>query len=336
MRTLGIFTKYKRVLFILFLAYLNDYIMKQTLIIALVLLTLPSLSSAAAIKLLTGDQINAEIIEQTGSYLKVKHNALGELTISLDNIIAIDGKSLSAEIMAISEAEKESKTNGFFSMNILSAWERSFTLGLNGKEGNTQELNFHTALETDYEDNHKRWDFGAYYNFSEKEGDKTRDDLRMNLTRDWLLPDSQWFYFITGQYDQDKFKSWDYRITGIVGAGYEFIETENFSLIGRTGLAAKKNYGSEDDDFEPELMIGLDTDWTISKVQSLIFKTEFFLPFEQADKFRNLSRLDWKFKLDTAMDLSFKLGLENEYETIVDNDEKHNDFRYRAALVWGI
>jgi len=310
--------------------------MKQTLIIALALLALPLLSSAATIKLLTGDQINAEIIEQTDSYLKVNHNALGELTISLDKIISIDGKSLPAESMAVSEAEKERKTNRFFGLNILSDWERSFTLGLNGKEGNTQELNFHTALETDYEDNHKRWDFGVYYNFSEKEGDKTRDDLKINLTRDWLLPDSQWFYFVTGQYDQDKFKSWDYRITGIVGAGYEFIETENFSLIGRAGLAAKKNYGSEDDGFEPELMLGLDTDWTISKVQSLVFKTEFFLPFEQAGDFRNLSRLDWKFKLDTTMDLSFKLGLENEYETVVDDGEKNNDFRYRAALVWGL
>lgn len=310
--------------------------MKQTLIIALALLALPLLSSAATIKLLTGDEINAEIIEQTDSYLKVNHNALGELTISLDKIISIDGKSLPAESMAVSEAEKERKTNRFFGLNILSDWERSFTLGLNGKEGNTQELNFHTALETDYEDNHKRWDFGVYYNFSEKEGDKTRDDLKINLTRDWLLPDSQWFYFVTGQYDQDKFKSWDYRITGIVGAGYEFIETENFSLIGRAGLAAKKNYGSEDDGFEPELMLGLDTDWTISKVQSLVFKTEFFLPFEQAGDFRNLSRLDWKFKLDTTMDLSFKLGLENEYETVVDDGEKNNDFRYRAALVWGL
>lgn len=74
----------------------------------------------------------------------------------------------------------------------------------------------------------------------------------------------------------------------------------------------------------------------MSKVQSLAFQTEFFMPFEQSSDFRNLSKLDWKFKLDTEMDLSFKLGLENEYESLVDADTKHNDFKYRAAIIWGL
>jgi hypothetical protein len=151
-----------------------------------------------------------------------------------------------------------------------------------------------------------------------------------------LLSDSQWLYFASARYDWDKFKSWDYRLTGIAGIGYEFIETENFFLIGRTGNAGKKSYGSDDDNFEPELMIGIDTDWTISKIQSLAFKTEFFTPFDQTSDYRSLSRLDWKFKLDSVMDLSFKVGLENEYESKVDASTKHNDFKYRAALVWSL
>jgi len=307
------------------------------LLLCLALLMLPILSYAASIKLITGDEIKAEITVETNAYIEVKHDVLGELTISKDKITSIDSEELLKVQSAPSEmVESDNKDNGLFGTGILANWERSFTLGLNGKEGNSQAFDFHTAFDADYKDVNKRWDIGAQFNFSQKDGQTTHDDFNIFATRDWLLPNSQWLYFASGKFDRDEFKSWDYRVTGIAGVGYEFIEDENFSLVGRTGIAGKKNYGSDDDNFEPELMIGLDTDWTISKVQSLTFKTEFFIPFEQVDDYRNLSKLDWKFKLDSVMDLSFKLGLENEYESVVDAGTKHDNFRYRAAIVWGL
>jgi len=309
--------------------------MKPFISIILSLFLFPTLSFATLITLSTGDKINAEIIEQTDAYLKINHKDLGELTITKNNILSIGSDVLPQSPIAQVNVV-EDKDDGLFGIGILPNWERSFTLGLNGKEGNSQVFDIHTAFDADYKDDYKRWDFGIYYSFSQKEGDDTQDDLKINLTRDWLLPNSQWLYFASGKFDWDKFKSWDYRLTGIVGVGYEFFEEENLSLIGRTGIAGKKNYGSDDDNFVPELMIGLDTDWTINKIQSLAFKTEFFTPFEQASDFRNLSRLDWKFKLDSLMDLSFKIGLENEYESKVDSGTKHNDFKYRAAIVWGL
>jgi len=294
---------------------------------------LPTLSYATSIKLITGDEIKANIIEETDAYIKVDHKVLGQLTIARDEIITIEGNIQTSLDSVITDEDNDA---GLFGTGILSNWERSFTLGLNGKEGNSQAFDFHTAFDADYKDDNKRWDLGAQFNFSQKDGETTHDDFNIFATRDWLLPNSQWLYFASGKFDWDEFKSWDYRVTGIVGVGYEFIEKENFFLIGRSGIAGKKNFGSDDDNFEPELMIGLDSDWTISKVQSLAFKTEFFMPFEQADDYRNLSKLDWKFKLDSTMELSFKLGLENEYESVVDTGSKHNDFKYRAAIIWGL
>jgi len=304
---------------------------KTLLLLALVML--PTLSYATSIKLITGDEIKANIIEETDAYIKVDHKVLGQLTIARDEIITIEGNIQTSLDSVITDEDNDA---GLFGTGILSNWERSFTLGLNGKEGNSQAFDFHTAFDADYKDDNKRWDLGAQFNFSQKDGETTHDDFNIFATRDWLLPNSQWLYFASGKFDWDEFKSWDYRVTGIVGVGYEFIEKENFFLIGRSGIAGKKNFGSDDDNFEPELMIGLDSDWTISKVQSLAFKTEFFMPFEQADDYRNLSKLDWKFKLDSTMELSFKLGLENEYESVVDTGSKHNDFKYRAAIIWGL
>lgn len=304
---------------------------KTLLLLALVML--PTLSYATSIKLITGDEIRAEIIEETDTYIKVAHDVLGELNITRNNIISIEGRN---QIDSAPVVKDEPKDNGLFGTGILSNWDRNFTLGLNGKEGNSQAFDFHTAFNADYDDDSKRWDLGAEFNFSQQDGETTHDDFNIFATRDWLLPQSQWLYFASGKFDWDEFKSWDYRVTGIAGIGYDFIEKETFSLTGRTGIAGKKNFGSDNDNFEPELMLGFNTDWDISKIQSLVFKTELFIPFERASDFRNLSRLDWKFKLDTSMDLSFKLGLENEYESEVDVNTKHNDFKYRASIVWGL
>ncbi|OUR74130.1 hypothetical protein A9Q78_01670 [Methylophaga sp. 41_12_T18] len=310
--------------------------MKQIITSVLILLVFPTLSYAAVIKFVTGDELTVKIIEKTASYLKVNHEVLGELTIENKNVLTIQDSTQVQ--MSVTETKEQTidKDDGLFGMGLLADWQRNFTLGLNGQQSNSDSLDLHTAFAADYDNDDKRWNFGFHYNFSQEDGKSTHDDINIYLNRDWLMPDTHWLYFATVKYDWDKFKSWDYRLTAIAGVGYEFIEQQNFSLIGRSGIAGKKNFGSDEDEFEPELMLGLESTWAISRIQSLSFKTEFFSPFEHASDIRNLSKLDWKFKLDSKMDLSFKLGLENEYESVVAVDSKHNDFKYRAAIVWGL
>jgi len=313
-------------------------LMKKSILIIFVLLLSPVLASATVIKLTTGDEIISEIIEQTEASIKVKHDVLGELTINRNDIISINDAEPSQIKTTVSGSNVNviEEDRGLFGTGLIPKWQRSFTLGLDGKKGNSNALDFHTEFDAEYEDNAKRWDFGIHYNYSEEDSEITHDDLNVFVTRDWLQNDSQWLYFFASKFDWDRLESWDYRLTAITGVGYEFIEEETFSLTGRAGLAGKKNFGSDDDDFKPELMLGLDTDWAINERQSLTFKTEFFTAFEQTSKFRSLSRLDWKIKLDSILDLSLKLGLENEYESVVGSSTKHNDFKYRAAIVWGL
>ena len=42
---------------------------------------------------------------------------------------------------------------------------------------------------------------------------------------------------------------------------------------------------------------------------------------------------DWKIRLDDAEGLSFKLGLEHEYETDVEDGDERNDLYYYGAVV---
>jgi predicted RNA-binding protein with RPS1 domain len=67
--------------------------MKRIIGIALLFLILPISSFSASIKLSTGDDINAEIIEHTDLYIKAKHDILGELTILKSKILSIDAET---------------------------------------------------------------------------------------------------------------------------------------------------------------------------------------------------------------------------------------------------
>jgi len=218
----------------------------------------------------------------------------------------------------------------------MKGWTRRFSLGFNGETGSTEELNFDTAFDAKYSDDYKRWGFNIAYGYGQENHNTNENDLTTMLLRDWLDPNSSWFSFAFGQYDQDKFKSWDYRLTATVGKGYNFVKEEDFLLIGRMGLSARKEYGSENDDLGPEIMLGFSSDWDINDDQSLEFKNFSYFPFDEPADSRHLTALYWRIKLAAKKGLSFKLGLENEYESVVDPGDEHNDFTYNLGIEWDL
>ena len=317
--------------------------MLKIILYSLIML-LPLPGYAAIIKLSSGDSINAQVIDNTDSYIKVEHSVLGTLTIKRSQIISLNDdeitpvklQSTTVSASEVEVSEEALKDNGLFKRGwVFPGFDRRFSLGISGKESNSSNIDVYTAFDADYENDYKRWDIGFRSNYSSDDRDSTDNDFRIHVNRDWLNPDSPWRYFAKGQYDWDQFKSWDYRLTGIAGPGYRLIKNERLELIGRTGLSLKKEYGSDDDDLEAELMLGFNSDWKLAKLQTVEFGTEFFSPFEDFGEIRNLSHLDWIYKLtDDDRQLSLKLSLDYEYDWNVDPGDKHDEFIYRTSLVW--
>ena len=50
---------------------------------------------------------------------------------------------------------------------------------------------------------------------------------------------------------------------------------------------------------------------------------------------RNISGLDWEMRMATDIDLSLKLGIANEYDSLADGEAGSNDFTYYGGLAWG-
>lgn len=91
-------------------------------------------------------------------------------------------------------------------LRLLEGWERRFEVGINGSEGNTENLSARVALDFFYEDAERRWLIDSAYFTKRESGDTTENEFYAQATRDWLLPDKKHFYFLTGRYDWDEFQ----------------------------------------------------------------------------------------------------------------------------------
>ncbi|MCC6682977.1 MAG: DUF481 domain-containing protein [Phycisphaeraceae bacterium] len=283
------------------------------------------------IELSNGDKINVEVIERTDDHLLVEHPVLGRLTIP---VAAAKTVEVAAEPEPEPEPEKLADPR-LMGVAFLPGWTRHIELGLDGTSGNSDSFNLRAGFAARREDETDRWQINSAFTRSTSEGTTTRNDFYSELIKDWLLPGQKHFYFAQGRYDYDDFQSWRHRAAAAGGVGYQFYDTPKFNLLGRVGGGVNESWGGDADDMlTPEALFGLEGWWQWCDTQRLEFKSTFYPALDDLGEFRNLSSLAYVLKLDNAHNLSLKLGLENEYESQVEDGIKHNDFKYFAALVF--
>ena len=133
--------------------------------------------------------------------------------------------------------------------------------------------------------------------------------------------------------DFDEFEDWGHRIASHAGLGYALFETERFELIVRGGFGAYRTFGAEDDRWVPEALAGGEGIWRIASGHELSFFSWLYPDLDDTGEFRNLSGAAWKIGL--TQELSLKLSVENEYESLVEADTEHNDLRYTGSILIG-
>jgi hypothetical protein len=160
------------------------------------IVVLVGLGSAPALAdtlvLANGDRINGEIVEWSVRSVVIDHPQLGEIRLALDELAIDTG---------------EPPSPGLFGTDFLRGWERTLSVGANGKDGNTVNENLNVALDMDYDDDFKRWRVDGRYFYASEDNATTDSYGRLDVRRDWLLPDSRWFWRVGGRYQFDKFTS---------------------------------------------------------------------------------------------------------------------------------
>lgn len=287
---------------------------------------------ADKVRLQNGDVVSGEIVETTGEALVLAHPILGRLTIAADQI---DAQALGDATLPAPPAPPPPPRPGIFGARVLAGWSKQIQLGFTGSSGNSDAQDMLAGVRGSYADEAKRWQFDSGYFRASSDGTETKDQAFAMLLRDFLFPSKKYFAFASTRYDHDQFREWDHRLNLSGGLGYAFLDREKFDLRGRAGFGGTKTFGSPgDDEWVPEAVLGLETEWLPAERQKLTAFTTFYPSLSEGGEYRSLSGVDWSLLLSDGLGLSLNLGVQNEYESDVAPGIEKNDLLYRASLLY--
>jgi len=317
-------------------------VLKKSFLSLSLVFPLSALAAESVITLNNGDTITADVIKQDEQNVYLSHPVLGEITLpntSITEMADLATTAVTEEIVAevvTEEVVEEPKARGLFGTSFLAEWKKAFSLGIAGSEGKSSNHQVNVAFTADFEDEFSRLTHKTAYFRSESEGTLSDHSFYSLLNKDWLSPDSPWLKFANGRLDLDELKDWDYRVNAIGGMGYEFINSDEFLLVGKAGLGFSQTFGGEREEFTPEGSLGVETAWQISEFQTLKAANTYYPSLEDFSEFRNITTVDWTLNMNTFEDMALIVGLSNEYDSQAEDDVDNNDFKYTISLSWSL
>lgn len=226
------------------------------------------------------------------------------------------------------------------SSSFWSGWTRTGELGISGSSGNTDEFDLRAVFQTQRETENLRTLFRARYLYGEEDGSASENEWLMRGENDWLFPGERYFIFSFGVYEFDEFEDWDTRLQLFAGGGYDFFKDrallengqDRASLKGRVGAGVVREFGTDDDEWRPEGLLGLDFEWQIKENQKFAAGTEVFPSLNDFGELRAVSYANYDIRLSEENDLTLRLGIEHEYDSNTD-DADENDLKYFITIL---
>ncbi len=317
------------------------------LLIFLLLLSPPI--EAKTVTFLNGDQLSGEVKSENATQLILHHAVLGDITIPKKQILTgpvresqtvpekEKNKSPKAVIETVAKPKKSTeKQPGLFGTTFLEGWKRRLALGLKGESGNDVSTELSLAFDTSYKNEEHRFSLNSAYYYETEDHKKDTSKGHINIVRDWLLPDTDWFYYAYFRYEQDTFKSWKNRVSLSGGPGYDFYNDRTLKLSGRTGLGFSRSWGTENE-FDVEGQLGMEWLWKPVKLknQTLSYQIIIYPLLNDLGKYRTWMEGKWRFNLDFYKELGFEFGFEHEYESRKEKlleDEEYFDLIYFGRI----
>ena len=284
-----------------------------------------------------GDAIYGRLIDANESTIVLEHPNLGRLEIPREQI----------DSFKVKEPEfKKEEREGWFDPTLRKigakvsrlkekGWQASADFSLDSSTGNTEEQSTRLGshLKRELPDRITTGDLSYYYKV--REAEISDNKLTLGLGRDWLLPESRWFYFLQGRFDYDEFESWQQRANAQAGPGYHLIENGDMTLDVRSGLGVRREWGSINDNPKFEGLIGADFVWEITGNQTCKFAPYYYPVVSDFGDYRTRFSGEWRYFFDEDMRLSFLVGALYEFQSIVDPGKEHADLRVYLGLGYG-
>jgi len=217
--------------------------------------------------------------------------------------------------------------------NLWDPWEGSVELGMNGTAGNTETFNVRVGANAKYKTDTRTHSLQLVYLEKTANQVQTAQTALADGRIEWPWEGSPWNYFVHGLTEYDQFKAFDVRLSADTGLGYEFIQTDLTTLIGRAGFAASREIGGPDDKLQPEFLFGAEFKHKFSDKHSISFKTDYYPAIQDFTDFRLNSQAAWEMAVAPEWGLSLKFSVIDRYDS-TPHGAKPNDLDYSTLLIW--
>ncbi len=212
-------------------------------------------------------------------------------------------------------------------------WEGRLEAGVNGSAGNTEQFNIRFGAHAIRKTPDDVLKLDLIYAKSNKNGVEIENKALFEARNEWIFDESPWFLFAYMTTEFDEFKDWDLRFTGGGGLGYKWIKTDRTSLASRLGAGFSREVGGFDDQFVPEMNLGLDFEHKLTDRQKFTATIDVFPDISAWSDYRATAKAAWECLIDPVHNLSLQIGILDRYDS-TPGDAKANDLDYFGLLVW--
>jgi hypothetical protein len=268
-------------------------------------------------------------------FVPVREADLFAATSAAETIIALTPAAVSHEVIlddakAQPEAApaKPADPDSFFK-----GWKGSIEGGLNGSNGNSDNLSFRLGLGASRETSAMKTTAALTYTYATSDGEKTKSRGVFDLRNDWNLGERT-IFFATGKLEYDEFQDWDWRLSAFTGPGYYFVKSDRTKLLGRVGVGVTKEVGGSTNELIPEGLIGADLEHKITERQKCFVTVEYIPSISEAWDYRVNAKAGWEVLVDPEVNMTLKIGIDDRYDHNPGPGFKKNDIEYFILLAW--
>lgn len=204
-------------------------------------------------------------------------------------------------------------------------------LTADSSSGNTDSETYKFGADTRIRMDSVRHSIGVKYDTERTSNLKSKDERRLDYQYDYFISP---VWFVTGQssWQSNEFKDLDRRLTGGIGAGYQFFDTEKMKLSAESGLSyVQERFREADDRDRYTMRWALDFYWDFDLFGSTLnHKHELFQPLRETEDFEIQSTTSISLPIRGA--LKSLLLLEYDYDNLPAEDKRKFDRKVSLGL----
>jgi putative salt-induced outer membrane protein YdiY len=214
-------------------------------------------------------------------------------------------------------------------------WKGSFAAGLNGKTGNSQNVDINFALNMTRETDFATTNILANYFYASNNIATTTDRWFSQARQEINLSNPRWSWFNQLGVEIDRFKAYDYRVALHSGLAFKLIDEETRKIKLRLGAGASREVGGVNDDWLPELQLGGDWERQVFESTRVFASFDYFPNFSDFGDYRLNTNAGLDFLVNEARNINFRIFAQNRYDSTPPPGNESSDLDYGAALVVG-